>query len=191
MVGGRPGEEGRGDEGQPAGDADAEFTARTPSKRSPPSRRPASACPRCRGACRSRFPGPPCRPGAGCGGGRARRPRRPPKGRGGRRGGRRKAPPTLPPPPRRGPPPPPPPPSPPAAAKKSAAQLAPTRFAPRLDAKKSTTKLNNVSTARIARVSHPTFWKPSAHAATSNPTKTSGAPGIAGITVPTIPATTS
>src|SRR5436309_15391043 len=78
----------------------------------------------------------------------------------------------------------------PTAAQKSAAQLAPTRRAPRLAAKKSTTKLSSVSSARIERVNHPTFWNPSAHAATSNPTKTSSGPGIAGITVPMMPTTT-
>src|SRR3954449_11345468 len=78
----------------------------------------------------------------------------------------------------------------PTAAQKSAAQLAPIRWAPNLVAKTSITKLNNVSSARIERVNHPTFWNPSAHAATSNPTKTSGTPGSAGSTVPRIPMTT-
>src|SRR3954466_15723022 len=78
----------------------------------------------------------------------------------------------------------------PTAAQKSAAQLAPIRWAPNFVAKTSITKLNNVRIARIERVNHPTFWNPSAHAATSNPTKTSGTPGSAGSTVPRIPMTT-
>ena len=42
----------------------------------------------------------------------------------------------------------------------------------------------------MVSVNQPTFWNPSAQAATSSPTKTSGAPGSAGITVPMMPTTT-
>src|SRR5215218_1893654 len=79
----------------------------------------------------------------------------------------------------------------PTTAPARAAQLAPTRFAPRLAAMKSTTKVSTVRIARTLIVNQPTFSKRSAQAATSSPRKTSGAPGIAGSTVPTTPTTTS
>jgi len=76
----------------------------------------------------------------------------------------------------------------PANVPRMASLLAPTRLAPSSPAKKSMASAIAVNTASTTTVATEITWKSPAHAASNIPAKTSGGPGSAGNTVPTMPA---